>query len=489
MATVKFTRVGTIPPTGGAVDAFVRTANGTLHIVRPTSDSGTQGLSQDNISPSGAIQPAVSALSTDWGVSVPGLLRLPNGSLEALFGAAEPGTSDTSAWGITSSDGGGTWSAPVDIRSGPLEDLAYGAEFRAEMSGTTPVLILTVAGTMVVQQGLGQNTPSYQVTNASDGLASDADSTVDAASGQVVASWDSVQTNGGDFIQTVAPAAGTAIKVPGLSRDYIVLAGRDKGPGVFGAYTTDDEHVRLLRYNGGTVAVGSLAAVTPAALGVATGIDGRIWVMWGSDNGTIAVTRSNKAVTRFEPIQHLSAKTSTLFHLAGDGRLGPLDLLVDQVADTNPLLPAGLYHARVLPELSAAVKVQTITAIKNKKKVVTGHALTVTVTDAGDAVSGATVTVKGHVKKTSSKGVAKITLPGSDTGKVTVTVTAPAYQKLTMSVKPQWPPSAGRLGTWPATATRAPGSGASSSCSRCTASTTGCPSPASGRSSASRRLG
>ena len=96
--------------------------------------------------------------------------------------------------------------------------------------------------------------------------------------------------------------------------------------------------MRLLRYGGGTVAVGSLASATPAALGVATGIDGRIWVMWGSDNGNIAVTRSNKAVTRFEPIQQLSDKIVTLFHLAGDGRLGPLDLLADQLADTNPLL-------------------------------------------------------------------------------------------------------------------------------------------------------
>jgi hypothetical protein len=435
MAAVKFTRVGAIPGTGGAVYAFARTANGTLHIVRPTSDNGAQGLTADAISPSGAIQTPATALSTDWGVSVPGLLTLPNGSLEAFFGAGAPGTSDTSAWGITSADGGTTWAAPVDIRSGPLEDLAYSAQFRAEMNGTTPVLILTVAGTVVVQQGLGQNTPTYQVTNSTDGFGSDTESAVDRGTGQVVASWDSVQnTNGGDYIQTVAPSAGTPDKVPGQSRDYEVIAGRDKGPGVFGAYTTDNKHVRLLRYGGGSVAVGSLASVTPAALGAATGIDGRIWVMWGSDNGNIAVTRSNKAVTRFEPIQHLSDKIVTLYHLAGDGRLGPLDLLADQLADTNPLLPTGVYHSRVLPQLSAAVAVKAIVATK-KKKVVTAHALTVTVTDAGDSMSGATVTVKGHVKKTNSKGVAKITLPGAGTGKVTVTVTAPTYQKLTTTVK------------------------------------------------------
>jgi hypothetical protein len=435
-AAVKFTRVGSIPGTGGAVYSFLRTPDGTLHIVRPASDNGAQGLSEDSISPSGVIQAPVTALSTDWGASVPGLLTLANGSLEVFFGAAEPGTGDTSAWGITSSDGGKTWTAPVDIRSGPLEDLAYAAQFSAEMSGTTPVLVLTVAGTVVVQQGLGQNTPTYQATSAGDGFGSDSEAAVDAGTGQVVASWDSVQsTNGGDYIQTVAPSAGTPEKVPGQSRGDEVLAGRDKGAGVFGAYTADGTHVRLLRYGGGTVAVGSLASVTPAALGVATGIDGRIWVMWGSDSGNIAVTRSNKAVTRFEPVQHVSSKIDTLFHLAGDGRLGPLDLLADELAATNPLLPAGVYHARVLPQLSAAVKVQTITAIKNKTQVVTGHTLTVTVTDAGDAVKGATVTVRGHTRKTGSNGVAKITLSASGSGKVTIAVTAPTFQKLSATTK------------------------------------------------------
>ncbi|HEX3975592.1 MAG TPA: hypothetical protein VHW96_04970 [Solirubrobacteraceae bacterium] len=67
MAAVKFTRVGSIPGTGGAAYAFVRTADGTLHIVRPTSDNGAQGLSEDSISPSGAIQSPVTALSTALG--------------------------------------------------------------------------------------------------------------------------------------------------------------------------------------------------------------------------------------------------------------------------------------------------------------------------------------------------------------------------------------------------------------------------------------
>lgn len=139
--------------------------------------------------------------------------------------------------------------------------------------------------------------------------------------------------------------------------------------------------------------------------------------------------------TRFEPVQHLSEKIITLFHLAGDGRLGPLDLLADQISDTNPLLPAGVYHARVLPRVVSRGGGEGDHGDQDKQKVVTAHTLTVTVTDAGDAVSGATVTVKGHTKKTNSKGAATITLPGAGAGKVTVSVTAPTYQKLSKSLK------------------------------------------------------
>jgi hypothetical protein len=169
-----------------------------------------------------------------------------------------------------------------------------------------PGLTFPQAGNLVIQQGLGAGSPDYLATNATDGSATDADSAADAGTGAVIASWVSLANPGGMYLQQVAPTAGTPQLVPGQSRPEQVIAGRDTGPGVFAPYTTDGTHVRLLLYGGGTEAVGSLTSVTPAALGVATGIDGRIWVMWGSDNGNIAVTRSNEAVTKFEPIQHLT---------------------------------------------------------------------------------------------------------------------------------------------------------------------------------------
>lgn len=115
--------------------------------------------------------------------------------------------------------------------------------------------------------------------------------------------------------------------------------------------------------------------------------------------------RANKAVTRFEQIQHLNPNAFSLERISGDGRLGPLDLLVDEIPNFKGAVPpAGEFYARVLPELSASA---SVTKIKSKSGKLLGFKLAVAVADAGDAVQGATVSVKGHNAKTSKTGVAK----------------------------------------------------------------------------------
>ena len=152
------------------------------------------------------------------------------------------------------------------------------------------------------------------------------------------------------------------------------------------------------------------------------------WAGEINGHGITAFTRSNKAVTRFEPIQTGRFTWADLFTLSGDGRLGPLDLLMSGTPDvkTGPLVQ-GLYYARVLPELSATI---TATSIANGK-----FKLTANVTDAGDAVSGATVSAKGQSKTTSANGSAKLTIVGSAGDHVTVTITHPGYHVLKASVK------------------------------------------------------
>jgi hypothetical protein len=443
---VKFTRIA--PTLGGPIPeiGMVRTANGALHLVYGTyaSSSGVNGLAARSISPGGGVGPQVQALS-GWSPTLPGFVELPNGTLEVDFGAISP-SNVSSLWDITSSDGGLTWSQPTDVKalSGSLEPFAYASPITAWYSpGADPdhdgdgvVLTVPQAGTLVIHEDVDpfRDGYVYQVSTpaATDGSVIDVGSGFDAATDEVVASWDSLATPGGDFLQAVAPKIGSPQLALGQPRDYLVLAGRDSGPGVFAAYTPDGSHVRLLRYGAGTVAVGSLAGVTAKVLAVATGLGGRIWVMWGDEAGGVAVTRSNRAVTRFEPIQHLNPNAFTLWNLAGDGRLGPLDLLVDETANSKGVIPPpAAFYARVLPELSAKVSAH---AAKDKAGKVTAHNLIVKVTDAGDAVAGTTVSAKGHHKKTNAHGVAKLTIVGS-AGHVTVTVTDRGYRKLKKKIK------------------------------------------------------
>ncbi len=423
----KFALVDPLPVGPFATFAMSRTKDGTLHLIYQTTtgtSSTPTGLGARTISPAGTLGVQVQALK-GWTTSIPGLVALSNGTLEAVFGATSPKPKQISGlWAISSSNGGKGWSAPTEVAAGGTnEPQAYGANIRAEQSGSTTVLSLNVAGGIVVQRGLGANMPTALITTGADNFAGDVDSALDAATKTMVVSWDSNAHSGGDYIK--AATGGKTMRVPGQTRNEVVISGRDGGPGVFAAYTSDGTSVRLVRYGGGSVAVGSTSGITAKMLGTATGLDGRIWVMWGDENGGLAITRSNKAVTKFEPIQQVNPHAFTLYRIGGDGRLGPLDLFVEQSNGAGKV--GGTFYARVLPVLSASTKV---VAVKNKSGNVIAHALTVTVSDAGDAVPGATVKVSGHTGKTDGKGHAQITVPGSSGGTVQISVTEPGYQPL-----------------------------------------------------------
>ena len=416
---------------------MARSADGTLHLIYDTVPAGggpSTGLTTQTISPSGIVGPAVPAL-TGWAPGRPGLTAMPDGSLVAVFGAVSPGpTQVSSIWSISSTDGGQTWSAPVDVSSGTDEDLAYGSDLTLQTSGSTPVLTAPQAGGLVVQQGLGQGAPTALDTDSTDNFAGIVNTAVDAATQQVVASWSSNAGAGGEYMRVVAPALGPVVKSPGERRNGMVVAGRDTGAGVFAAYTPDNRYVRLLRSGGGSVAVGSIPTVAPEALAVATGPQGRIWVMWGDEAGNpgLVVTRSNKAVTRFEPLQQIGMPAAQLQRIGGDGRLGPLDLLVDyRPTSTGALADPGLFHARVLPVLSATASSK---AVKNNKGVVIKHTVTVTVTDAGDPAVGAHAAIGGSQAKTGGAGTATLTLPGGASGVKTLVITAVGYQLLKLTV-------------------------------------------------------
>ncbi len=427
---VTLKRLVSISGSDSQIVSMVRAANGTLHLIYPPAASGNAGMATISISPSGKVGTPMQALS-GWGTTQPGLVTLADGTLEAFFGAISP-TNVSGVWGITSSDDGATWSAPADVSSGSSDEaFDYASGLTAVTSGDTPVISMP-NGAIVIQKGLGVRADTFVLTGKFDGDASDVDQAVDAATGEVVDGWNSIAGKGGNYLQSVAPTVGKPELVPGQVHNPLVFAARDTGPGVFAPYTIDGAHVRLFRYGGSTVAVGKLAGVVATNLATATGIDGRIWVIWGQDGGAdFAVTRSNKAVTRFEPIQRVDADTFSLWRIFADGRLGPLDLFTDQIANTKRLVTPGLYYGRVLPELSADVLVHEV---KGPKGNVTAVKLTVRVTDAGDPAAGATAGADGQKAKTDRTGTAELSLGRLASGRLTVTVTDPGYRLLRTEV-------------------------------------------------------
>jgi hypothetical protein len=426
---------GTTPP------SFARTADGVMHVAFETNlnwGDSANGVGVRSISPSGHLGPQVQALA--WGAGggspngIPGLAVLPGGSLEATFGGSPSGVDGP--WGISSTDGGATWSGPVNVGSGSM---AFGDSYvPLAVSNGTPILSAGCCGSIVIQNGFGTGAPTYQLTNSTDNAAGQTGLAVDAKTGAAIDAWGSNAGSGGLWLQQVAPSQGVAQRLPVPSQygtgPSVIVAGRDSGPGVFVAYPADygdTTHMRLLRYGGGSVAIGSVKRLHANAWGVATGNDGRMWALWsGVINGedVTAITRSNKTVTRFEPIQRYRSTWAQLFTLSGDGRLGPLDLLLGGTPDVKkgPLVP-GVYHARVLPELSATVSVNKLGGGK--------FGLNVKVTDAGDAVSGAKASAKGQNKKTNSKGTAKLTISGSAGDHVTVKITDAGYRVRQTRVK------------------------------------------------------
>jgi hypothetical protein len=398
---------------------LARTPDGVLHLVFPshsTQSATADGLVAIAISPKGAVGSTVQALS-GYGPIHPTMIAQ-GSTLQAFFSGASPDNLN-SIFGITSSDGGATWGAPQDVLNHNSDNAqSYAAGPDAALSGSTPVLALP-HNDIVIQQGLGSGAPTSIATNNSDNSTTDATLAVDGASGAVVAGWPSNQGSGADWLEQVAPTIGTPQTVPGQPRNEIVPAGRSTGSGVFAAFTTDNKHVELIQYGGGTKTVGSARGVIPGRMAVATGPTGRIWVMWGAESESIAVTRSNKAVTRFEPIQRLKLNANGLARLSGDGALGPLDLFADGLAPGKTATPATMY-AHVLAQLSATGSI-------SKK-----GTLTVTVTDAGDAVPGAKVSAAGKKATTNSAG--KATLGVGKAKHVTVSVSATGYNPLKFSV-------------------------------------------------------
>jgi hypothetical protein len=129
-------------------------------------------------------------------------------------------------------------------------------------------------------------------------------------------------------------------------------------------------------------------------------------VAWGDSNDGLFVTRSNAAVTRFEPVQHLKLASGNVAGMAnenGEGSGGPLDFFaLFQIGGSD----RGYWQTHVFPKLAIG---GSVGRLKRGKR-----SLTITVTDAGEPLRGASVKVGSKKGRTGATGRVTFSLsPGS----------------------------------------------------------------------------
>jgi hypothetical protein len=272
--------------------------------------------------------------------------------------------------------------------------------------------------------------PVTKATAIPTGMANDM-----AGSGHFFVAWNQVfsvpGSRDGVYVQDVT-AGGPVRKAPNtgtftVSNDFPVFArlatmNSNFHSGVFLAYCANVAPCRLLLWR-----VGALKPIPVPLSGDAFGVSlaqgpqGRIWVAWVNHaTNRVFVTRTNKADTRFGAVESYAAPCfeDGLLGLAGS----PLNRLDVGMSCVNNV---SFKQAEYLTQVRAGLTLGFATPVHVPSG---GLNIKITVSDAGDPVAGATVTLDGKTAKTNSSGQVTIHLTGGiKTGKYTVTATAVDY--------------------------------------------------------------
>jgi hypothetical protein len=357
------------------------------------------------------------------------LLGMPDGSLR-LFAAGGRtfglGSHDSGVNSYVSPAGGASWSLdPGALWGGAVASAAD--ELSATIAGNGWI-VTTWSGAIVhFNLSPSDGDPTYQ----QGCCGAEPEVVTDGATGAVVLAWISNGQLEGTVVRQILPSEAAQVRLPsGLSAGSFGLSARIGAPGAYVAYADPKrKEVRLYEYAGG---IKTLASGAFQVAKVFAAPHGRLWAMWGSADAGVYVTRSNRAVTRFEPIQQLPLSVNGLYNAQGEGSAGWLDLFADLL---QPNGSRGFWHARVKPEGTLTFR-KRIRLLSPTLKRPAMH-LSFTVADAGDPIPNAEVTLRrGGIPAgslhTDSHGQAEIDvwLPKYDAWVakgLSVTATAPGY--------------------------------------------------------------
>jgi hypothetical protein len=220
------------------------------------------------------------------------------------------------------------------------------------------------------------------------------------------ANGNTAATNG-VFVKQILPTAGPTMKAPQSSVGADSVAPMDglsmvarTGGGVYLAYCVGYptcDHIGLWKVGSDKVlAVPSTKYVS--SIGLSPGPSGRIWVAWSDNIPRVRAVRTNVAGTGFGVVKTLGMPASQdgVYDVSIDGTDGRGDVVINT--------GNGFWHTQVAPGLSLKASPAKFKHGKKQK-------VTFTVTDAGDAITGATVKVGNASCTTATAGTCAITLP------------------------------------------------------------------------------
>jgi hypothetical protein len=254
-----------------------------------------------------------------------------------------------------------------------------------------------------------------------------------AGNGDFYVAWAQTFSNAHDGYYVKDVTAGSAVRKAPLSGTNsitrlgqfadLAIANRNTHAGVYVAYCSKTSTCQLkLWHVGAATAMTVPSSKNAGDVAISAGPSGRLWLAWYNENtNKVSVVRTNKAASKFGPVATFATPCFEhgLIGLSG-GSYGRLDVAMQCVAKSTLRVEDYVTQTRV--SLHVALNPSTVTNTHSSHVVVT-------VTDAGDAVAGATVKFGSHQATTNANGKATLTIPaGTSVGKHKVTASAPNYR-------------------------------------------------------------
>jgi len=423
--------------------ALARTADGVLHVVWIRKNGTKQDLLHTAINKDGKVEGSPALILDAWEtLNNPDLVVTKDGGLRLFIsGQRTIDIKDPHSQGAltsaTATASGTAWKLEKGIhsKSNAVTASPVGA---ALLPDGTPLAAWAVS--FALQAHIGLDPKKDDLKFQTTCCAYQPDIAVDGASGEAVLGWYSNANNEqGLYTQVISPKILERVYVPdsatpdrkaSLSIDQrMAISSRIGAPGVFVAYGAGYptyKSVNLWRHGAASPLV--IAQVSGARLvNISAGPEGRLWVMW-EHNRRVSAARSNRDATRFGAIVEVAPPAgkaqSGVYKVKGEGSVWPLDLFV-ACQSINEL---ATYHTQVLPGLSLTASPKTISNAQ-------GGTVTFQVSDAGDPVPGAAISVTGKSLTTDAQGrasyvVAKGAKPGNITARVTKAEYSPASTRV-----------------------------------------------------------